>query len=84
MTMKEIKQALFFSTISDNYSSKHEIMLELYKRCQQYAKLTHDMFKMMEHGDYSNGNVHNGIDEGNVMASGMIDQFNKEREKLEQ
>ena len=46
-------------------------------------ELARMIFDLAEHGDYSNGNVAQGMDEGQVLASDMLRQYETRLQEFE-
>ena len=46
-------------------------------------ELARILLEFAEYGDYSNGNVEYGVDEGQVMASNCLHEYRKVLEKFE-
>jgi len=51
-------------------------------KVEQRKQLVDNLFELLEHADFSNGNTSQGMDEGDVMAHRIIEKLKKERDAL--
>jgi hypothetical protein len=57
------------------YCAKHYGLLTGDEDRAFLFNLCFDLLDLAEHGDYCNGNTHQGLDEGDVLAHNMINEY---------
>ena len=68
--------ALFLtSKLPADYQEKMGLRLRVGAKPTALLLLCQDILDLAKHGDYSNGNVANGLDEGQVLARRMLDDY---------